>query len=230
MNIDVRFGIAEGGFDMVDVALLPAIRATIRQNEIGNQSPYRLSYAELGKSGASFGFMQGDTNVSALARDTLRQVLTAAAVAPGTVDNILAAVSQPLPHGNPLSAADTDTVNAALSSGAGRPLVDAMDNTLLTNVLSGVDSCVAAAATHGIAMAPLAYLYIAPWINMSGAPTLLITWLKGSAVFGVPPPAPPNVTEANIQAYLQATAYFHAHPKNFAHLEECVAVGAKLLP
>ena len=42
---------------MVDKSLLPAIRETIKQNEIGSRTPYELSYARKGKSGASFGFM-----------------------------------------------------------------------------------------------------------------------------------------------------------------------------
>ncbi|MDE2183569.1 MAG: hypothetical protein KGJ78_11165 [Alphaproteobacteria bacterium] len=215
---------------MVDQALLPAIRETIRQNEIGGQSPYLLSFAKLGKSGASFGFMQGDTNVSALARTTLQQVLAAAGTDPGAISRILEAVSRPLPGGNPLTSSDTDLVNAALNSEAGRPLVDAMDNTLFQVVLDGVDSCIRAGATRGVEISPIAHLYIAPWVNMSGPPTLLCTWLKGSQVFGLPIPTPPWLTEANMQAYLQATAYFQAHPRNFVHLEECIAKGAALLP
>ena len=63
---------------MVDTALFPAIRAAIKQNELGNASPYCLSYARLGQSGASFGIFQGDTNVNPLARSTLTDVLNAA--------------------------------------------------------------------------------------------------------------------------------------------------------
>jgi hypothetical protein len=56
---------------MVDSALIPAIKEAVKQNEIGDASPFELSYAELDKSGASFGAMQGDTHVSELARSTL---------------------------------------------------------------------------------------------------------------------------------------------------------------
>ena len=62
---------------MVDTALIPAITAAIKTNEIGNASPYALSYAELGASGASFGIFQGDTNVNHTARATLLQALQA---------------------------------------------------------------------------------------------------------------------------------------------------------
>ena len=58
------------GGPLVDATLLPAIRAAIKANEIGTESPYRLSYARLGVSGASFGIFQGDTNVNHEARAT----------------------------------------------------------------------------------------------------------------------------------------------------------------
>jgi hypothetical protein len=215
---------------MVDQALLPAITETIRQNEIGNGSPYVLSFARLGKSGASFGFMQGDTNVSELARHTLQQVLAGAGLGSVAIGRIMAAVSQALPDGNPLSDTDTSMVDAALNSLEGRALVDQMDRTLLQGVLNGLDSCISAAASHGLALAPIVTLYIAPWINMSGAPTLLNTWLGGTAIHGVPPPSAPTVNESDIVAYLQAMGYFQAHPRNFTHFQQCVAAGAKLLP
>jgi len=215
---------------MVNPALIPAIRTTIRENEIGDASPYVLGFAKLGKSGASFGFMQGDTNVSELARTTLRQALTAAALDPARIASIMTAVSRPLPSGNPLAPPDLAAVNLALASGAGQKLVDAMDSQLLEQVLAGVDNCTAAAATRGLAIAPIAYLYIAPWINMTGPPSLLIIWLKGGTALGLSPPALPTLTEADMQAYLQSTSYFQMHPKNFLHLKQCVLQGAKHLP
>ena len=81
----------------------------------------------------------------------------------------------------------------------------------------------------GLRVEPIVCLYAAPWINMSGPPTLLITWLKGNAIHGVPSPQG-TVHEADIVAYLQATAYFSAHPRNFKHFQECVAAGARYLP
>ena len=45
---------------MVDEALKPALRMALRLHEIGDASPYQLCFAGKGKSGASFGFMQGD--------------------------------------------------------------------------------------------------------------------------------------------------------------------------
>ena len=214
---------------MPDAALLPALKEAIRQNEIGPASPYILSYARKGKSGASFGAMQGDTNVSPRARSTLRDVLAAAGCDQPTVDRILHALSAALPNGSPLNSADAHTANAALDSAAGRALVDAMDEALLEVVLDGLDSCLAASATRGLGIEPLACLYIAPWINMSGAPTLLNAWLKGAAIHGVPPPAGPQVLAADVAAYLQSCAYFQTHPKNFIHYQQCVELGAQKL-
>jgi hypothetical protein len=215
---------------MVNQTLLPAIRMTLRQNEIGNGSPYVLSFAKLGKSGASFGFMQGDTNVNDLARATLRQVLVAANMDGPTVDRIMAALSQPLPNGNPLATQDLASVNQALASDAGHSLVDAMDEQLMSNVLSGLDTCTAAGATRNLGIAPIAYLYIAPWVNMTGPPSTLASWLRGSSQLGLPPPAPPQLTEQAMQTYLQATSYFQQHPKNYQRLLQCIQTGAALLP
>jgi len=218
------------GDDMVDTSLLPAIKETIKQNEIGNKTPYELSYALKGKSGASFGFMQGDTNVQPLARDTLKKALGAAGASSAAITRIMTAVCQALPHGNPLSAADTKLANDALSSAAGRKLVDAMDMAILGDVLAGVDACIAAAGTRKVTIDPLALLYIAPWINMTGPPSLLKTWLAGASALGLQAPTPPNVTAEEMETYLQATAYFQANPRNFIHFRQCVAAGAKLLP
>jgi hypothetical protein len=209
---------------------LPAISATIRENEINGGSPYVLGFAQKGQSGASFGFMQGDMHVSQLARDTMGQVLTAAGTPQAKIAEIMAALTPALPNGNPLNAADTSTVNAALNSASGQPLVDAMDQQLLQGVLHGVDACVAAAQTRAMTLAPLAYLYIAPWINMSGPPSLMLAWLKGAPVNGVPAPGPPTVEADEVIAYLQSLAYFQQHPKNFAHYQQCVQKSAALLP
>jgi hypothetical protein len=215
---------------MVAPQFVPAIRETIKQNEIGNETPYVLSYARKGKSGASFGFMQGDTNAQGLARDTLKKVLAAVRASAATIARILAAVSRPLPDGNPLSAADTKLANDALASAAGKKLVDAMDAQIFQQVLNGVDACIAAAAGRKVTIDPLALLFIAPWINMTGPPSLLKIWLAGGTALGLQPPAPPNVTAEEMEAYLQATSYFQTNPKNFTHYKECVAKGAKLLP
>ncbi|WP_394761044.1 hypothetical protein [Phenylobacterium sp.] len=215
---------------MVDATLLPAITATVRANEIGAGTPYELEYARKDKSGASFGFMQGDTNANALARQTLQDVCAAANVDPAAASRILTAVCRGLPHGNPLNPSDTATANGALASAAGRPLVDAMDLTLMQRVLNDLDRCIAAAATRGQTLSGVAHLFIVPWINMTGAPNTLMTWLKGIPINGIPAPAGPEVEGDEVSAYLHSQTYFQNNPKNFKHYVEAVNTGAPLLP
>jgi hypothetical protein len=215
---------------MVDTALVPAITVAIKTNEIGDASPYVLSYAELGASGASFGIFQGDTNVNHTARATLLQALRANNADPDAITRIIAAVSQPCPNGNPLSPEDTLTANDALSCDGGKALVDAMDNTLLNIVLSELDSCIAAARVRTHTIDPQALLYIALWVNMTGAPDTLNKWLSGTQEVGLAPPVGPVVTPQNLQNYLQANTYFRLHPRNFAHMQDSVNTAVPLLP
>ena len=213
---------------MVDSTIFPALRTAIKQNELGTASPYCLSYARLGQSGASFGIFQGDTNVNPLARSTLTTVLNAAGIADATVAGIMAAVSRPLPNGNPLSPADTGLANAALASTLGQPIVDQMDGQLMQTVLNGIDSCVAASGARPID--PEAQLYIALWVNMTGAPTTLARWLAGTTVGSLAPPDGVTVSAADLQNYLLASAYFRNNPRNFPHMQASVAAGVALLP
>src|SRR5579862_2200810 len=160
----------------MDQDLQNAIAAALKLHEIGHGDPYRLSFASKGNSGASFGSMQGDLSVQPLARDTLRSALLEAQVPSSKIDQIIATLSHPAIT-NPLSAEDDATVTAALSSPAGRRLVDTMDNQILSEVIDAVDECIAAAETTGHEIEPKATIYIALWINMTGAPTTLKQWL-----------------------------------------------------
>jgi len=215
---------------MVDTALIPAVKVAIQQNELGNASPYCLSYACLGASGASFGIFQGDTNVNHVARDTLRQALQTAGVADDACDRIIAAVSRPCPNGNPLSQDDTTLANGALASAAGKAMVDAMDGRLLQVVLGELDTCIAAAATRQQTIDSVALLYIALWVNMTGAPDTLNKWLSGTQEVGLVPPVGPTVTQQNMENYLQANTYFRLHPRNFVHMQDSVQVAVPSLP
>jgi hypothetical protein len=215
---------------MVDSALVPAIREAIKQNEIGDASPYCLSYACLGTSGASFGVFQGDTNVNQTARATLVRILQAAGTGADAIARISAAVSQPCPRGNPLNASDTAVANAALASTKGKAIVDGMDSSLLHSLLGELDGSIAAAAGRKLIIDPVALLYIALWVNMTGGPDTLDKWLAGTEQLGVAPPAGPTVTQHDIQTYLRASAYFRQHPKNFAHMQNSVETAADLLP
>lgn len=209
----------------MDDALRDAIGTALRRHEIGAGDPYRLAFAGRGRSGASFGAYQGDVAANPLARDTLRRILAAAALAPPRIDAIMARLAQPAAR-DPLSPDDAGAVAAALAAPAGRAAVDAMDERILAGLCAAVDDLVAAAAARRIE--PTALVYIALWINMSGPPTTLRQWLSGAAVWldghmaEVAAPGP-VVTVDDVADYLKATRYFAANPDNFAQLAEAVA-------
>ena len=216
---------------MVDSAYIPAIKTAVACNENAHPQPYILSFARLGKSGASFGMLQGDTHTNQLARDTLTAVLQTAEISSDDIEHIIASLSQALPHGNPLNGTQTALVNTALSSPPGKTLVDQMDQTLLSRVLAWVDDAISAAATRELSFAPVALLYIAVWVNMTGMPSTLDNWLDGAPELGLQPVASGSIiSDADLQAYLKATTYFKENPRNFAHCQASVAQGASLLP
>ena len=209
---------------MVDAALLPAIKAALKFNEIGDADPYALSFARLGQSGASFGWAQADTNTNPAARACLQQALQAYGTSDAERAAIMAAVSQPMPSGPaPLLSTDVGLVNAALSSPAGMALVDAMDAGTLQVVLGEVDECIAAADDDGIA--PDAQIAIALWVNMTGEPTSLLAWLASASI-----PSRPMISLADVMTYLAATLYFRVHTRNLVHFKDAVAAGVPLLP
>ena len=214
---------------MVDDTLKPALRAALRCNEIGNETPYQLDFAAKGDSGASFGFMQGDMAVQPIARDTFRAVMAAAGIAQSRIDAWVTQLSRHVTH-NPLSTADTREINAALQAHSG--LVDAMDEKILTGVYASLDDCTSAAEEDNCTIRPAALIYMALWINMSGKPTTLLKWLRGEnpGLGGSVPRAAPTVSEASIQAYLRATAYFRENPDNLPNVIRCAQKGATLLP
>src|SRR4051812_7374582 len=213
---------------MVDISLLPAIRAALRENEISDQSPYVLSYAKLGTSGGSFGVFQGDAHADPTAREALTQVLIAANVDPDTVTRIVDAVSQPCPNGSPLSAGDQQTADNALASPQGRAIVDAMDEKILQVILSELDSSIDAAASVNSQLDEGAQLCIALWVNMTGPPTTLNDWIKGKQIGEVAPPAASPVTQDDVTRYLVATKYFTDHPKNLIHFQASVDKGLQV--
>ena len=215
---------------MPDEALKPALRAALRVHEIGNDSPYHLFFAAKGKSGASFGFMQGDLAAhQPEVERTFRYVLTAAGMAPNVIADLVRRLSVHL-IANPLSPDETKKVNDALL--AGRALVDAMDESILAKVYTGVDACTARAAQARRSIAPKALLYMAMWINMTGPPSKLLVWLDGRDPQLRRPVAPPGnlVDVAAVEAYLLATDYYTENPRNFAHMQESAAAGAQKLP
>lgn len=209
----------------------PALRAALRWNEIGADSPYRLYFAGKGKSGASFGFMQGDMAAGqAIVQGTFQRALADAGVSASVVSSLAKRLSVHM-IADPLSPGERDMVNAALLAGRGR--VDAMDEAILQDVYGALDTCAAAAAGAGSIVAPSGLIYMALWVNMAGRPTKLLTWLQGSDPgLAWPMPQPPGrlFDGGAMEAYLQATSYFLENPGNFPHTQEAAMAGLALLP
>jgi len=218
------------GGNMPDDALKPALRAALRFNEIGNASPYTISFAGKANSGGSFGFMQGDLAAhQTVVTKTFHDALVAAGVPGDKIQSLLQLLSVHCPT-NPLTPQDTALVDNALL--ASRALVDQMDEAILQGVYGNLDRCSNTAESADRAIEPVALIYMALWINMAGPPTSLLRWLSGQDP-GLSRPIPPAgnaVDEAAMQTYLQATAYFTANPHNFPHLVESAETGAELLP
>lgn len=217
---------------MPDQSLLPAIARALQGNEVGNASPYQLGFAGTGKSGASFGSMQGDLaagdpRVTACFHDAL----AASGWTEARIADALARLSVPL-TASPLSEGDLAAVNAALDTPRGRQLVDAMDEHLLDTCFTHLDSCLAAAHRGGRRVAPEAQIAIALWMNMTGPPSKLLDWLGGAAVTMAGPVPPPDeyVTGAEMVAFLRASHYFTEHPDAMRHFQEAVAAGVGVLP
>jgi hypothetical protein len=163
---------------MTDPAMLPAIRAAIKANEIGAGDPYALSFAKKDDSGASFGIFQNDTAANSQALDTLKSILQTAGLPAGQVQRIIGLVSKPCPT-DPLRADDEAAADAALRSDAGKQAVDALDDKSLTVVCGYLDQAVQSSVYP---VEGEAQLGICMWCNMTGAPTTLLTWLGGSSV------------------------------------------------
>ena len=206
--------------------LIPALMRALRFHEIGNQSPYRLSFAKKGKSGASFGAMQGDLAAGQpKVTQTFHDILEADGFAAGTINALMRTLSGPL-RDDPLSPDEEQRINAALN--AHQDMVNAMDQGIAAGIFDNLDLCIGSAASANRTITPKAQLYIAMWINMTGAPDRLRNWLKGGPV-GVPPPGP-VVDVPDIERYLLASKYYTENPHNFPHMQESANEGAKALP
>lgn len=213
----------------IDPAIGPALRAALKENEIGNASPYRLSYAKLGQSGASFGVFQGDTHVNPKARSTLLQVLLQSGIASADAESIVNAVSVALPAGSPFSEAVNIQIDTALASSSGRALVDAMDEETFADVEAKLTNCLQIVGSRHATLEAPAQIACTLWINMNGGLTLR-KWLGGDVEYGVQPVAAPNVTRGNIETFLKNTDYFVLHPQNFRHFSDSVNAGVGVLP
>lgn len=214
---------------MPDDTFLTALSLAIKYNELGDSSPYCLSFARLGNSGASFGIFQADTHVTSVARTTLAATLEHSGIEPDAVARIIGLLSQACRDGNPLTSADTTLVNDALSSTQGRSLVDAMDGELLVIVQDELQSTKDAAAAVELEIETSAQLYIALWVNMTGRPNCLNRWIGGADIGNnVACPVRPAVTSEDMARYLQACKYFTFHPRAFLHMRDSVNLASQL--
>jgi hypothetical protein len=218
--------------DPTSPTMQTALMTAVRMHEIGDKTPYKLYFAGKGKSGASFGFMQGDMHAGP---DLVRTAFTDALSAAGISDDHIAAIAKQLAApliGDPLSPGDSNLANSALDASRGRTQVDGMDKTLFGGCCAELEQCTSAASKAGRQIAPKAQLYMLMWINMSGKPTTLLDWISGSAVTmakAVPAPGPIIDGEA-MEAYLLATPYFSENPQNFPHIQACAAAGMNTIP
>ena len=216
---------------MPDDAIKPAIRTALRLHEIGDATPYKMFFACKGKSGGSFGFMQGDLAAGQpKVKTTFRDAMSNAGVSPAKSQAIEAALSVHCID-NPLSAPDTRLVNNALASDTGRPLVDAMDEAILGDIYVGLDKCIGAASSAGRTIETKALLYLAMWINMTGPPSTVLNWLRGKPVNLAKPigKAGAVVDGPAMEAYLRATSYYAENPGNLPHAMQCAAAGMAAL-
>jgi hypothetical protein len=215
---------------MPNDTLKPALRAALRYHEIGDASPYEISFAAKGNSGGSFGFMQGDLAAhQPIVHQTFQQALKGA----GFSSNEITALDQRLSvhlMDSPLSPDEEQRVDAALL--AGKALVDAMDEEILHDVYNGLDQCIAKAGSAGHPIDPKAQLYIAMWINMTGPPDKMLIWLAGGDphLLGPAPRLGATVDEATIQKYLKLTYYYTNNPGNWPHMVASAVKGAPFLP
>ena len=210
---------------MVDALTRDCIRSSLREHEIGGGSPYRLCFARKGKSGASFGYMQGDLAAGQQeAKTTFVACLSKADFSQEETSVLLAQLSVHCPI-NPLSTEDTEHINDALKAGA--DLIDKMDDQILQAVINNVDRCIATATASGRTVTPEALTYIALWINMTGAPTELLRWLSGKAprLPTQPQPAPLVIDGDAIRGYVSCSYYYEENPRNLERLKVCVDRG-----
>ncbi|MES2055804.1 MAG: hypothetical protein V4564_07700 [Pseudomonadota bacterium] len=214
---------------MTDASLLPAVRAALRANELGPANPYRLSFADLGKSGASIGIFQADTAANHGAWSALHQILTNAGMATAKINSVMATLSAPC-NSTSIALCDLLAVNAALATPQGQQTVNDLDEVTLDTVLRHVDQATAAATAQGKTIEPRGLLMIALWVNMTGAPNMFCSWIGGTTVAQVRPPPNATVSANEIECYLRAQQYFTTNPRTIPHFLASVAAGAALLP
>jgi hypothetical protein len=220
----------------ISPAVQDAIAAAIRWHEVRDNASvaYSLSFARIGNSGASFGFYQHDCAADPGAWTALFNIMTKSGMAADQRARISRVMGHAMPNGWPGSAEDLTAVNAAIRSPAGRAIVDDIDHVTLTGLLTQCGQCVSARGGAGGTIAPAALIGMACWINQSGAPTDLLTWLRsGPVTLGgkeVPRLTPESaVDEATFFAYYDMIPFVSENPDQRAQMVDAINVGmAKL--
>lgn len=206
--------------------LASQIRAALRMHELGNASPYALSFAGLGNSGASFGICQSDTAANPTALKVLRSILETG-MPKARAASLVELLSRHCPV-NPLSEIDAADVDGILAGDEGRRQVDLLDGFTINHLLDELDASIDAVAA-GKTLSDWTKIAIALWINMTGAPTTLDRWLMGANVVmggvAVSPAAGPVIGQEDICRYLSRSAYYAANPRNLNHLVVSVEAG-----
>ncbi len=191
---------------------------------------YRLSFARIGQSGASFGPLQADCHAYPPALAVIEQICRAASMPVPQLGRVLGLLHRPLPQGWPGSAGDLAAVDAAIASTQGRAAVDRLMQVILDGLVAQLDRCIDAAAGNGAAIEPAALIGMAIWINQDGPPTVLLQWLRGAAVeLGdqkVEPPAPGAAVDlAAWLRYYEAIPFIRQHPAQTAPMRDAIAIG-----
>ena len=128
--------------------LRAAALACLFHHECGGRETvaYRLSFARIGTSGASFGRLQADCHADPAARAALGRILTAAGMASDRIAAILGWLALRMPRGWIGAPADLRDIDAAIAAPSGRAIVDAQDAALLDGLLQQLQHCRQSAA------------------------------------------------------------------------------------
>lgn len=196
---------------------------------------YRLSFARIGASGASYGKLQADCHVNPGARTALAQILKASGMASDRIVTIQGWLALKMPHGWVGAPEDLRNIDAAIAAPSGRAIVDQQDGALLDGILTQLGRCYGSAARHGVAIADDAALAICLWTNQAGPPNELRLWLAGEQVtLGgreiAPWPAAATVTlDGLISGYLNHVPFEACYPAQMTALRDAVAVGLEAM-
>lgn len=177
-----------------DASLEQFIISVVKKAEAKEGDRYRASFAG-GKSGLSFGAFQNDVAANGHARDTFRKILTHSGLfSSEEINEIMKSARKEGARREDL-APFIDRIDRALSSEAGRRVIDARDEDQKKALLSGMETFLAAVWGEkdrrgpGVFDRPFsdpefrqAVTLVAAWINRTGTPTKIIEFVKGKKV------------------------------------------------